>query len=135
MCETQSDCLSTVDQWEHWGIALHVVDLGGNGIDTTNAAGRFMLVVLAGAAEMGRNLTRERTRSAMAVKRTNGQLIGGNPYGFDLAADGATLVPNEAEQTVVGRIRSMRSDSLSLEAIAVRLTGEGVSTKTGKSKW
>src|SRR5512134_1385865 len=67
------DCLNTVDQWERAGIALHVIDLGGNAIDTTSAAGRFMLVVLAGAAEMERNLTRERTRSALAVKKANGE--------------------------------------------------------------
>ena len=47
-----------------------------------------MLVVLAGAAEMERNLTRERTRSTMAVKRANGQRVGAVPYGFDLADDG-----------------------------------------------
>ena len=42
---------------------------------------------------MERNLTRERTRSALAVKRANGQRIGGIPYGFDLSDDGATLTP------------------------------------------
>ena len=57
------------------GVALHIIDLGGNAIDTTSAAGRFMLVVLAGAAEMERNLIRERTKSALAVKRANGQRI------------------------------------------------------------
>jgi DNA invertase Pin-like site-specific DNA recombinase len=66
------DCLNTVEKWDRAGVALHVIDLGGNAIDTTSAAGRFMLVVLAGAAEMERNLTRERTKSAMAVKRANG---------------------------------------------------------------
>ncbi|MBI1827808.1 MAG: recombinase family protein [Planctomycetes bacterium] len=54
------DCLTTVERWEKSGVTLHVVDLGGNAIDTASAAGRFMLVVLAGAAEMERNLTRER---------------------------------------------------------------------------
>jgi len=48
-----ADCLSTVEQWDRKGITLHIVDLGGNSIDTTSAAGRFMLTVLAGAAEMG----------------------------------------------------------------------------------
>ncbi|MCH9003026.1 MAG: recombinase family protein, partial [Planctomycetes bacterium] len=70
------DCLTTVEQWERKGIALHVADLGGNAIDTTSAAGRFMLVVLAGAAEMERNLTRERTRAALAVKKSNVQRVG-----------------------------------------------------------
>ena len=62
-----ADCLNTIGDWEKTGIALHVIDLGGNLIDTTSVAGRFMLVVLAGAAEIERNLTREWTRSAMAI--------------------------------------------------------------------
>jgi len=114
--------LTTVERLEKAGVALHVVDPGGNAPDTTSAAGRFMLVVLAGAAEMERNLTRERTRSAMAVKRGNGQPVGIVPYGFNLATDGATLVPNEAEQAVIGEIRTMRAARWTLERIAAALT-------------
>jgi len=129
-----TDCLTTVEQWERKGVALHIVDLGGNAIDTTSAAGRFMLVVLAGAAEMERNLTRERTRSAMAVKRANAQRIGAVPYGHDLADDGITLVPNEAEQAVIRDIRAMRCRGMKLKEIAAKLTEQGVPTKTGKSQ-
>ncbi len=136
MFRNAGDCLTTVERWEKSGVSLHVADLGGNAIDTTSAAGRFMLVVLAGAAEMERNLTRERTRSAMAVKRANGQRVGAVPYGYDLAADGATLVPNESEQAVIREIRTMRSRGMKLQKIAETLTGRGIPTKTGKSsKW
>ncbi len=128
------DCLATVEQWDHKGIALHVIDLGGNAIDTTSAAGRFMLVVLAGAAEMERNLTRERTKSAMAVKRANGQRIGSVPYGFDLAGDDTTLIQNSIEQAVIVDIRAMRAAGKKLQQIADTLTERGVPTKTGKSK-
>ena len=131
-----TDCLSTVEQWDKAGVALHVVDLGGNAIDTTSAAGRFMLVVLAGAAEMERNLTRERTRSAMAVKRANGQRVGAVPYGFDLADDGVTLIPNESEQAVIADLKAVRSRGMKLQQIAARLTERGVPTKAGKSaRW
>jgi DNA invertase Pin-like site-specific DNA recombinase len=128
------DCLSTVEKWDRAGVALHVIDLGGNAIDTTSAAGRFMLVVLAGAAEMERNLTRERTRSAMAVKRANGQRIGSVPFGHDLADDGVTLVPNESEQPVIQEIKAMRAKGMKLQEIASGLTARGVPTKTGKSR-
>jgi DNA invertase Pin-like site-specific DNA recombinase len=127
------DRLNTVDQWERAGIALHVVDLGGNAIDTTSAAGRFMLVVLAGAAEMERNLTRERTRSALAVKKANGERVVAIPYGFDLAPDGNTLTPNEAEKAVIAEIRAMRASGMSLQSIARTLSSRGVTTKTGQS--
>ena len=132
MFRNAADCLNTVEKWERSDVALHVVDLGGNAIDTTSAAGRFMLVVLAGAAEMERNLTRERTRSAMAVKRANGHRVGAVPYGFDLADDGRTLVPNESEQTVIGEMKAMRARGWTLEAVAEELT-ERVPTKTKRS--
>lgn len=130
------DCLATVEQWERKGVALHIVDLGGNAIDTTSAAGRFMLVVLAGAAEMERNLTRERTRAALAVKRANGQRIGTVPYGYDLADDGTTLIENPAEQATITDVKAMRAAGRKLKQIAAELTGRGVPTKTGKAtKW
>ena len=75
-----ADCLATVEKWDKAGIALHVVDLGGNSIDSTTAAGKFMLTVLAGAAEMERNLTSERTKAAMQVKRARGQRISRHPW-------------------------------------------------------
>jgi len=130
------DCLTTVEQWERSGVALHIVDLGGNAVDTTSAAGRFMLVVLAGAAEMERNLTRERTKAAMAVKRNKGQRISGRlPYGLDLDGDGVTLLPNEVERAVIADIVAMRRAGQTLSRIAADLTKRGVPTKTGGTTW
>ena len=135
MFRNAGDCLTTVERWEKSGIALHIVDLGGNAIDTTSAAGRFMLVVLAGAAEMERNLIRERTRAAMGVKRANGQRVGTLPYGYTLAADGVTLIPNGDEQETIGAIRTMRTEGLSFARIAETLTAQGITTKSGKGTW
>ncbi len=85
---------------------------------------------------MERNLTRERTRSAMAVKRANGQRIGAIPYGFDVAEDGITLIPNEPEQAVIADIGAMRSRGMKLARIASQLTVRRIPTKTGKSnRW
>ena len=129
------DCLSTVDRWERSGVSLHVVDLGGNAIDTTSAAGRFMLVVLAGAAEMERNLTRERTRSALAVKKAAGQKLGGTvPYGYDLAPDGTTLIENLDEQAILAEIQVARAAGRSLRWIADDLNARGIPPKTG-ARW
>ena len=86
---------------------------------------------------MERNLTRERTRSAMAVKKSNGQRISGRiPYGFDLADDGSTLVENPDEQGVIEDIRTMRASGHKLKQIADALTDRSVPTKTGlSSRW
>ncbi len=134
MFRNAGDCLTTVERWEQAGVALHIVDLGNNAIDTTSAAGRFMLVVLAGAAEMERNLVRERTKAAMGVKRANGERIGTLPFGFTLAADGVTLIPNDAEQETIGTIRTMRNEGWSFTKIAETLTAMGIPTKSGNGK-
>ncbi len=130
-----ADCLATVEKWDRDGIALHIVDLGGNSIDSTTAAGKFMLTVLAGAAEMERNLTRERTKAALAVKRSRGQRISRTPYGYDLAPDGITLVENEAESAVIADILAMRGRGVSYPKIARALTERGIPTKRGKGQW
>ena len=72
----------------------------------------------------------------MAVKKANGQRVGTIPYGSDLADDGVTLIPNEAEQTVVADIRAMRDSGATLKRIADELTERQIPTKTGKSsRW
>ena len=79
---------------------------------------------------MERNHTRERTRSALAVKKSNGQRVGTLPYGHNLSNDGVTLIPNESEQSVIADIRAMRSRGMKLKQIADTLTERGVRTKT-----
>ena len=63
------DALSNVEIWDKRGIALHLVDFGGQTIDTSSATGKMFLTMTAGFAEMERNLTAERTRAALRHKR------------------------------------------------------------------
>jgi len=105
-------------------------------IDTTSAAGKMVFRMLAVLAEFERDLVSERTTAALAVKRANGQRVGSVPYGFDLADDGTTLVPNESEQAVIADMKAMRTTGRKLKQIANTLTERGVPTKTGKSlRW
>lgn len=82
---------------------------------------------------MERNLIRERTKSAMAIKKANGQRLGTVPFAFELAQDGSALVPCGPEQAVRARIRAMRGGRRTWAKIAERLSDDGVPTKTGKS--
>jgi DNA invertase Pin-like site-specific DNA recombinase len=45
-------------------------------IDTTSAAGRLVLHMFAALADFERELIRERTRSALAAKKTRGEKLG-----------------------------------------------------------
>jgi site-specific DNA recombinase len=128
-----ADCLAETADWDRNGVALHLVDMGGSSIDTSTSAGRFMLTVLAGVAEMERNRIRERTREAMAHKKARGELVGSVPFGYRLAGDGVRLEPEPAEQETIGKVLELRSSGLAIRTIAQRLNGDGV-TARGK-RW
>ena len=82
------------------------------------------------AAEMERNLTRERTKSAMAVQRPADQ------NGAVWVRSSLTLVPNESEQAVIAQMKAMRAKGWTLEAVAEELTERRVPTKTKRStRW
>ena len=100
-------------------------------IDTTTAAGRMMFQMLAVLAEFERNLTAERTTSALQHKKATGQKYTNiTPYGFE-AIEGR-LVQVLAETEVVTEIQASRSSGNTLQSIADNLNGRGIPTKTGK---
>jgi len=89
------------------------------------AAGKFTPTVLAGAAEMKRNLTRERTRAAMRVKRERGERVGRYaPFGDALNASGC-IAPQADEQRVVTLIHQLHAEGHSLRRIAGEIEARG----------
>ena len=123
-----ADCLNTTREWDEKGVVLHIVDMGGNSIDTRSAAGRFMLTVLAGAAEMERNLIIERTEQALAHKKERGEKLGGSrPFGWRVVEGNVkVLEPVAEEQEVIERVRQAHEEGMSLRDIADYLTMHGV---------
>ena len=113
------DALGTVKAWDVSGIGLHLVDHGGQSINTSSAVGRMFLTMLAGFAEFERGLVRERTSAAMSAKRAHGEVISRPTIGFD--RDGAKLVPNAGEQALIGRMRALRAEGQSFGLIASML--------------
>lgn len=83
-------------------------------IDTTAAAGKAMLTVIAAFAEMERNYISERTRSALAAKKARGERLGNPAFG--------TL---QGEDRVRHVARELRDQRLSLREIATELSERG----------
>lgn len=104
-------------------------------IDTRSAGGRLVLNVLMSVAQWEREATGERTSDALQHKISKGECVGKLPFGFDLANDGVTLIPNQTEQQVIADIRRLRAEGHSLRAIADELTRRGVMTKEGNNTW
>jgi DNA invertase Pin-like site-specific DNA recombinase len=128
-----ADCLQVTGEWDRRGVSLHLTDLGGQAVDTSSAMGRFMLTVLAGAAELEKNLIGERTSSAMQSMKAQGLYTGGRVrYGYAVAADGVTLTECPTEQATIAEARALSARGLSQRAIAAELAERGMLTRNGR---
>jgi DNA invertase Pin-like site-specific DNA recombinase len=111
------DFASLMDRSQREGWALVALDLG---VDTTTPAGEMMANVLAVFANFERRLIGQRTRDALAVKRSQGVRLG--------------RPPNVTETTRI-RIRELRNGGRTLRQIADSLNEERVPTPQGGRRW
>jgi DNA invertase Pin-like site-specific DNA recombinase len=99
------------------GWALVALDCA---VDTTTPAGEAMANVLATFAQFERRLIGQRTREALAVKRSEGVRLGR---------------PLTLPEQVRTRIRAERAERRSLGAIAAALNADRVPTAQGGARW
>jgi DNA invertase Pin-like site-specific DNA recombinase len=130
-----SDCLINVEAWEKTNVSLHILNLGGTTIDTSTPTGKFFITVMAGAAELERNMINERCEQGRQACRAADRRLGTVPFGWTLANDGKNMVQDNQEQTVLSMIRDMRQAGESLRAIAAKLNEKGIATKQGRGEW
>jgi DNA invertase Pin-like site-specific DNA recombinase len=100
--------------------------------DARGSAGMIQRGVSDLFAAYEREVIRERTTAALAVKKAKGERVGAVPYGFQVAADGVRLEPCEAEQATITSVRGMRESGLSLRAIVAQLAASGTVSRVGK---
>jgi DNA invertase Pin-like site-specific DNA recombinase len=99
------------------GWALVALDCA---VDTTTPAGEAMANVLATFAQFERRLISQRTREALAVKKSQGVRLGR---------------PTTMPKKVVNRIRRERAAGKTFAEIADRLNADGVPTAQGGRRW
>jgi len=124
-----ADALAHVEEWEKAGIALHLIDLGGQSINTGSSMGKMLVTILAGFAEFERNMIAERTSAALNYKKAHGMLYNHVPYGY--RGEAGRLVPDSAQQAVISRMAHLRKRGTSYNEIANALNADNVKTKTG----
>ena len=120
-----AECLNVAENWQQMGVDVHLVDLGGQAVDTSSAMGKFFLTIMAGVAEMERNLIRERTRTAMQHKIRAGEFTGVAPLGWKPDEDQVKLEQHDSEQIAIQRALELRAQGDSIRKIAKTLVEEG----------
>lgn len=128
------DALETTQRWAARDVSMHLVDMGGQAVDTSSAMGRFFLTMLAGLAEMERGMVGERTSAALRHKRAQGDQIGSTaPLGFKHQA--GRIVPDEKEQAILSRIRELRAMAATLRQIVAELNARPEQYPARGSRW
>lgn len=124
------DAITKSQEFQKNGINLHLLDVS---VDTSTATGKMFFTVLAMLAQFERDITGERTKAVLDMKRKDGKVWNHTPYGFD--RDGDMLLPNPDEQRAIVIMRKMREQGLSYRDIGHELELQGIAPKTGVKVW
>lgn len=116
------DTLTLIEAIERHCVTFHSLN---EKIDTGSAMGRFFLNITASLAQMERDLISERTKDALQMKIANNERAGQIPYGWRLAKNGNSLMPDMEEQKAIRLVKALRTKGYSYRDIAVELEREG----------
>jgi DNA invertase Pin-like site-specific DNA recombinase len=122
---------ATIDRAvETCGARVVSADGAGNGDGPADA---LLRTILDAAAQYERSLIRARTSAALKAKRARGERAGEVPFGYHLAADGARLETDAAEQATIARVRDLRAAGRTLREIVADLAAAGIVGRTGRA--
>jgi putative DNA-invertase from lambdoid prophage Rac len=117
------DALQVVAELKARGVALHLLDLGGD--ISGNGLSKLFLTIAAAFAEAERDRIRERIGQVKANQKARGRYLGGKvPFGFR-RGHGGELIPYEAEQEAISQIVALRAQGKPLRAIAEAAAAQG----------
>lgn len=120
--------LSAAEEFEKRNVSF--ISLKEN-LDTSSAMGKFTLTILAGLSQLERDQISERTTDALQHKKAKGQRVGTIPFGFRLAGDGVTLIPDETEARLLELLREHKRKNSKLRVIRDDLQVNGFKNRRG----
>ena len=83
-------------------------------------------------AQWERETIGERTSTALQYKKSQGEHVGANPYGYEAVEK--VLQPIRDEYAAIALMQEMKASGETLQAIADELNTQGIATKRG-GKW
>lgn len=118
------DAIAKATEFQKKNINLHLLDVS---VDTSTATGKMFFTVLAMLAQFERDITGERTKAVLDMKRKDGKVFNHTPFGFD--RDGDSFIENPKEQKAIESIIVMRNKGYSFREIASELELLGIKPK------
>ena len=123
MFRSALDALDVLAKLKARGVALHMIDLGGD--VTGNGISKLVFTILSAVAEAERDRIRERVSQVKADQRQRGRYLGGKvPFGFTVGAD-RELVADPKQQAAIRMASLMRAEGGTMRAIQAALEANG----------
>jgi DNA invertase Pin-like site-specific DNA recombinase len=117
------DALTVVEGLKARGVALHLLDLGGD--ISGNGLSKLFLTIAAAFAEAERDRIRERITQAKRDQKARGRFLGGAvPFGYR-RGEGYELIPHDGEQAAIREIKRLRAEGIALRPIAEAMRAMG----------
>lgn len=129
------EAVGHASDWQERGVALHLLDLGGQAVDTSSAIGRHFFTMMAAQAEFERNLLRERIRETIRYAREAGIYWTRHvPFGYRKLGRGrqARYVPEPRQVGTVAELFRRYAAGETTQELAEWLAGEGIRSNTGE---
>ncbi len=104
-------------------------------IDTRSANGRMVLNLIMTIAEWEREVIAERTKDVLQGKISRGERCGKIRFGYTLATDGKTLVPQPNEQEAIALMHRWNGEEKTYREMIELLEEMGIETKQPGSIW
>jgi putative DNA-invertase from lambdoid prophage Rac len=132
MFRSAADALATLEAIKEQGVALHMIDLGGDVCG--NGISKLVFTILSAVAENERDRIRERIRDVKQHQAALGIFSGGRrPFGYDIVEVPGrrtetgkplkNLVPNPAEQGTLAQMRKLRAKGATYREISAAFPG------------
>lgn len=107
LARSTGDLLAIVAKLEAKGVALVVLSMGGEKLDTRNPTSKLILTILAGVATWEREIMLERQREGIAKAKSEGKYKGRVPTARNQSAEVLRLQSEGMNPTSIGRTLSM----------------------------
>lgn len=119
-----ADAIIKSQDFQKAGVDLHLLDVK---VDTSTATGKMFFTVLAMLAQFERDVTGERTKTVLDMKRRDGKVYNHEPYGYNRNQD--ILEPNAHEIEGLEYMKLLKSQGYSLRNIGLSLENAGFMPK------
>jgi len=111
-----------------------IYSAAGEGTEDDGPTSVLMRQIVDAFAEYERAIIRARTKAALQAKKRRGLRVGGIPLGWQLGADGRTLIPHPDEQRVLEMLYELWAAARNLRVVADELNRQGFRTRRG-GRW